>query len=55
MKTLSKLKGVKEKLPTSAIIMEKTDKMTAKLLEEQMPPTILDDDIADWEHDNLIK
>lgn len=22
---------------------------------KQMPPTLLDDDIADWEHDNLIK
>ncbi len=38
-------------------VLDKIDKLyrkeVKKIYEEQMPETILDDDIADWEHDNL--
>ena len=60
MKTLSKSKGVKEipnsDIDTNIIRFLASDpylKFFDNSEENEMPPTILDDDIADWEHDNL--
>lgn len=53
--TLSKSKGVKEMTHRRYCAMSGSDRrfMENHECENKMPPTILDDDIADWEFNNL--
>lgn len=64
MKTLSKSKGVNKKFKgggyfkseevmPGVTVMEMDGKGFVKEFVNEIPETILDDDIADWEHDNL--
>ena len=65
MKTLSKSKGVNKKFKNGGYfkseeiapgitVMEMDGKGFAEEFLNKMPETLLDDDIADWEHDNLV-
>jgi len=50
-------KTVKEKVEKIIRKQIKNKDVADYIVEEsnKMPPTLLDDDIADWEHDNLVK